>query len=128
VIVNVRNNQKVGELLTLKCSVTAVRGITSRVDIVWISNDVELKRSQEVNMIFTNNNTVLFEDIYNIQLLSTIDDDRVFQCEVVMMTTPLTIADENITLNVTGEFLPRVIMFVYICEYSYVHSPVCTYR
>jgi len=103
-IVNVQSNQRVGQSLTLECNVTTVRGITSRVDIVWSSNDIELKRIQEVNMIFTNNNTVLFEDVYSIQLLSTIDDDRVFQCEVVMMTTPLTISDENITLDVTGEF------------------------
>jgi len=126
VIVNIPTNQRVGQSLTLECNVTAVRGITSRVDIVWSSDDVELKRIQEVNMTLISNDTVLFEDTYNIQFLSTIDDDKVFQCEVVIMTTPLTIADENITLDFTGKFYQGYIMAllknVYICGYSYVHS------
>ena len=77
-------------------------------------------------MTLISNDTVLFEDTYNIQFLSTIDDDKVFQCEVVIMTTPLTIADENITLDFTGKFYQGYIMAllknVYICGYSYVHS------
>jgi len=105
VIVNIPTNQTVGQSLTLECNVTTVRGIISRMDIVWNSNEVELKRIQEVNMTLTSNDTVLFfEDTYNIQLLSTIDDDKIFRCKVVIMTTPLTIADESITLDITGKF------------------------
>jgi len=47
------NIQTVGQSLTLECSVTAVRGITSRVDIVWKNNDevVEKKQRQVLQMI-----------------------------------------------------------------------------
>ena len=34
-----------GQSLTLQCEVTAVRGITSRVDIVWSSDGMELNRT-----------------------------------------------------------------------------------
>ena len=38
------NIQTVGQSLTLECTVTAVRGITSRVDIIWSRNGRELER------------------------------------------------------------------------------------
>ena len=104
-ILNVLNNQTVGQSLTLKCNVTTVRGITSRVDIVWSSNGVELKRSNNVSMSLTINNSELYEDTLNIALLSTTDDGRAFQCALVIMTTPSIVATDNILLNVTGKFL-----------------------
>ena len=100
----VPNNQTVSQPLTLECSVTTVRGITSRVDILWSSDGVELKWIQEVNTSFTNNNTELYKDAYSIPLLSTNDEDRVFECEAVIMTTPSTVATDNVTLDVIGKW------------------------
>ena len=97
------NNQTVSESLTLKCNVTTVRGITSRVDVVWSSNDVELKKLQEINTSLASINTELFEDTYNIPLLSTSDDGRVFHCKVTIMTVPSTMAVNNVTIDVTGK-------------------------
>ena len=103
VTINAPSNQTVGQSLTLESSITTVRGITSRIDIVWSSNGVELKKVQEVNKSLTNNYTELFEDTYNIPLLSTSDDGRVIQCKVVIMTTPSKTAIDYITLDVTGK-------------------------
>ena len=103
VTINAPSNQIVGQSLTLESSITTVRGITSRVDIVWSSNGVELRRIQGVNKSLTSNYTELFEDTYNIALLSTTDDHRVIHCKVVIMTTPSKTAVDSVTLDVTGK-------------------------
>ena len=97
------NTQTVGQSLTLQCEVTTVRGITSRVDIVWSSNDTELNKTDGLssNMM---NNSLVYTDSYTISQLSTTDEDRVIQCEIVINSSPPAIANNNITLNVTGEY------------------------
>ena len=98
------NNQTVGQLLTLESIITTVRGITSRVDTVWSSNGVELKRVTDANTSLTINDSELYKDTFTIPLLSTSDDGRVFQCEMIIMTTPsIIVATNNITLDITGE-------------------------
>ena len=44
VSVTAPKNQMVGQSLIVQCEVTTVRGITSRVDIVWSSDGTELVR------------------------------------------------------------------------------------
>ena len=98
------NNQTVGQSLTLESTITTVRGITSRVDTVWSSNGVELKRVTNASTSLTINDSELYKDTFNIPLLSTSDDGRVFQCEMIIMTTPsIIVTTNNITLNVTGK-------------------------
>ena len=97
------NNQTVGQSLTLQCEVTTVRGITSRVDIVWSSNGTELERMNDVSST-TMDNSLVYTDSYTISQLSTTDDGRVIQCEVVINTNPPVMASDIITLDVTGEY------------------------
>ena len=98
------SNQTVGQSLTLESIITTVRGITSRMDIVWSSNGVELRRINNANISFTVNDSEQYQDSLNIPLLSTSDDGRVFQCELIIMTTPsIIVATNNITLDVTGK-------------------------
>ena len=104
VVVYAPNNQTVGQSLTLESTITTVRGITSRVDIVWSSNGVELKRIQEVNTSLISNNTELLKNTYSIPLLSTSDNDRIFQCKVIIVATPSITATGNVTLDVIGKF------------------------
>ena len=97
------NNQVVSKSLQPECTITTVRGITSRVDIVWSSNGVELKRIINANMSLIINNNELYKDTFNIPLLSTSDDGRVFRCEMIIMATPSIVATTNISLDVTGK-------------------------
>ena len=92
------NTQTVGQSLTLQCEVTTVRGITSRVDIVWSSGDTVLRRIEGVS-----STTLVYTDSYTISQLSTTDDGRVIQCEVVINASPLVMASDSVTLDVTGE-------------------------
>ena len=97
------NTQTVGQSLTLQCEVTTVRGITSRVDIVWSSNGTELERMNNVSSI-TMDNSLVYTDSYTISQLNTADEGRVIECEVMINASPLVMNSNNITLNVTGEY------------------------
>ena len=98
------NTQTVGQSLTLQCEVTTVRGITSRVDIVWSSDGVVLRRINDTTTT-TVDNSLVYTDSYNISRLSATDDGRVIQCEVVINTSISMLATNNVTLNVTGEYM-----------------------
>ena len=111
-IVTTLNTQRVGQSLTLWCEVTAVRGITSRVDIVWSSNGTELERMNDVSST-TMNNSLMYTHSYTISQLSTTDDGRVIQCEVVINTTPSVMATDSLTLDVTGEYC--IILSLAVC-------------
>ena len=102
VSITVISNQTVGQSLTLESSITTVRGITSRVDIVWRSNGVELRRIEGVNVSFASDSSVTYTDYYNVFQLNTSDDGRVYQCESFVNTSPPLKADGNFILDVTG--------------------------
>ena len=101
VVVTAPSNQTVGQSLTLQCNVTIVRGITSRVDIVWSSGGTELQRMNNVSSTMMNNSLV-YTNSYTISQLSTTDDGRVIQCEVVINANPKIRANYNYTLDVNG--------------------------
>ena len=106
VSVSAPNTQTVGQSLTLQCNVTTVRGITSRVDIVWSSGGTELQRMNDVSSTTMDNSLVLvYTDSYTISQLSTTDEGRVIQCEVVINASPPVMASDSITLDVTGEYI-----------------------
>ena len=96
------NTQTVGQSITLQCEVTNVRGITSRVDIVWSSDDTVLRRMN--NTTATMGNPLVYTDSYDITLLSTNHDGAVYECEAVINSSPSATATDNITLDVIGEY------------------------
>ena len=84
------NNQQVGDPLLLECNVTTVRGITSSVDIVWITNDEEVELVYNVSQE-TVGNSVVLHSVYDGDglLLNESDDGTTYQCSVEISTTPL---------------------------------------
>ena len=101
VSVTVPNTQLVGQSLTLECSATIVRGITSRVDIVWRSDGSNLDRIKHVNISLVRGNAAIYSAFYTLPLLRITDDGRVYQCEVVINTSPPVMATGSVTLDVT---------------------------
>ena len=95
--------QIVGWPLTLECSVTAARGIISRVDIIWSRDGTEVERMEGVTVSSTIGNMVIYTDTDTISQLNTTDDGREYQCEVVINTSPPVMATGSITLDVMGE-------------------------
>ena len=104
VVISILNNQTVGQSLTLECSVTTAKGITSRVDIVWRKNDLEIKRIEGVSFSsFTNNSKLVqFTDFYVLPQLSTSDEGRLFQCQVLVNRESPVKVTNSVSLNVTG--------------------------
>ena len=100
--INALSNQTVGQSLTLQCEVTTVRGITSRVDIVWSSDDTELQTTNNVSSTIMSNSLV-YTDTYIISQLNTTDNDKVIECQVVINGSALIPATDNITLDVIGK-------------------------
>ena len=110
-------DQIVGQPLILECSVTTVRGITSRVDIVWSSYGEDLQTINGINAILSDNLTI-YRSTFTILLLSTTDDGRVYQCEVVINTSPPVMATGIVTLDVTGMFALNIIDITFNVLYS----------
>ena len=82
-----------------------VRGITSRVDIVWSSDDgYQLKRNEGVSFNYIMDNSVVYTTRYTIPQLSTTDENRAYQCEVVINSNSSISSSGNVILNVTGRF------------------------
>ena len=103
------NTQIVGQSLTLECSVTTVRGITSRVDIVWSKDRSIISTLIGINISMSRGSTTEYSATYTIPQLGTTDDGRVYQCEVVINTSPPVMATSTITLNVIGLFNTSVL-------------------
>ena len=95
--------QIVGQSLMLECRVTTVRGITSKIDIEWTTGNTLLQRTEGVNITFTTSDFVVYNDNYDITQVSTFDDDRVYQCKVIINTNPQLMATDSIALDVTGK-------------------------
>ena len=105
--------QIVGDPLTLHCSGTSVRGITSRVEIVWSSGSMVLRRINGT-MPTTSSNSLVYTDSLNFPQLSTTADGRVVLCEVVINTSPSVMATDSITLDVTGEYCMTLYLAVHL--------------
>ena len=101
--INILNNQTVGQSLTLEGTVTTVRGITSRVDIVWSSNGSMLQLTEGFNHTSTLNNAVIYTDIYTIPQLNTTDNGRIIECDTIINAVSTVAASGSVTLNVTGK-------------------------
>ena len=80
---------------------TTVRGITSRVNIVWSRSDGILETITGVDSNFSSDNYTVYLTFYAIPLLSTTDDGRAYQCEIVINASPPVMATGSVTLDVT---------------------------
>ena len=102
VMVTTLNEQIVGQPLMLECAMSTPRGINSRVDVVWSRNGVEVEHIQNVNSTFSSPEVVVYTNIYTIPLLGTYDDNIVYECEVIINSSPPHKITDNTTLDVTG--------------------------
>ena len=98
------NTQVVGQSLTLTCSVSAVRGITSSVDIIWRSGSgIVLTRTNNMSPTMMDALAV-YSDLYTIpELCPCSADQNEVQCEVVINTSPLVMATGGVSLNMMSE-------------------------
>jgi len=87
-----------GKATTLKCDATAVRGITSRVDIIWRTGNTTVSRVDDVAANIVNNSAVYTNQLIT-PPLSVNDSGRVYTCEVRINTTFGVNAFDSIVLD-----------------------------
>ena len=117
VTVSVPNILTTGQSLTLDCSIVVVRGITSRVDVVWYDNGVQVRRMDNITASIINGIAAMYTDSLNISSLTQQHDGRVYSCEAIINCEPLTTAFSSIRLNVTCKFTTLHHLYHIICSY-----------
>ena len=121
IIMNAHSSQIVSKPLTLDCNITTVRGITSRVDIVWSSNGLELRKIEGIVSNLTQDNSVIYMDSYTIPQLGTVDEGRTYQCGIIINQEIPIVVNGAITLDVTGELL-HISIYLYFNIPAFVSS------
>ena len=116
------NEQIVGQPLMLECAMSTSRGNNSRVDIMWTRDGVEVEHINNVSSNFSSPEVVVYFIIYTIPLLGTYDDDVVYECEVIINSSPAFIIRDNVTLDVTGMYLIYFYMYPFKArKYMYTY-------
>ena len=95
-------NLIIGDALTLDCTVTAVRGISSSVDIIWTTGDSVVRRVYNITADIENDYAI-YTDSFEISSLSAIDNGREFQCTVVINAYQPVYNSDQFTLMFSGE-------------------------
>ena len=96
-------NLTIGDPLTLHCIVTAVRGISSSVDIIWTTGGRVVRRVDNITADIENDSAI-YTDLFNISSLSAIDNGREYQCTVVINASQPVNSSDQFTLIFTGEY------------------------
>ena len=81
---------------------TTVRGITSRMDMVWRRNGMVVYNKVGVSANFTTKDTLVYTDLYTITQLNTSDDSVIYQCDAVINIHPKIITSRLVILDITG--------------------------
>ena len=72
---------------------------------MWSSNGLALRTIEGIEFTSMEHNSVIYMDSYTISQLRTVDEDRNYQCEVVINQPLPIIVNDSITLDVMSEFL-----------------------
>ena len=96
-------NVTIGDSLTLDCTVTAVRGISSSVDIIWTTGGRVVRRVDNITADIENDSTI-YTDSFEISSLSIIDNGREYQCTVVINAIQPVYNSNQFTLIFPGEY------------------------
>ena len=102
VTVNMPDIPTVGQPLSMECIMTTVRGITSTIDIIWSRDGVEVKRTTGASITSSSGSSIVYKDLYNISLVTTNEEEKVYQCRGVINATPNLTAINNILLDLVG--------------------------
>ena len=112
-------NLTIGDPLTLDCTVTAVRGISSSVDIIWTTGGRVVRRVDNITADIENDYAI-YTDSFEISSLSAIDNGREYQCTVVINANLPVNSSDQLTLIFPGEHTYDVVLVV--CKISLNHQ------
>ena len=98
--------QTVGQSLTLECSGTTVRGITSDVVFEWRHSNNRLNSTSVPTDAI--DNLLVYRVSYTISQLSTSDDNARYNCRLTVSSSPQARTNVRLELDVTGEYFTNV--------------------
>ncbi|XP_065904759.1 cell adhesion molecule DSCAML1-like isoform X2 [Dysidea avara] len=88
-----------GQPLTLECTAIAPECVTTTVKFVWSNGGVNLRQIEGTGFCIRYSNSSVCKDTYNISALSTNDEGRIYQCYIIINTSPPVMATSTITLK-----------------------------
>ena len=89
----------------LQCAATIVRGITSTVDIVWTTNNTQVRRVSNVTASSNINSSSIYNDFFIIPSLNLSDIGSVYECEVLINSVLPTTAKTYFTVSSPGTYV-----------------------
>ena len=95
------SNQMGRQPLTLQCNLTTVRGITSRVEFIWLDGSTTVRRVSNITAATITDNSTVYSDSLTIPSLTLAHNKRSYTCQSFIYTTPSLVVSHNLTLNVT---------------------------
>ena len=104
----------ISQPLILQCTATTVRGITSTVDIIWTTDNTQVRRVNNVTSISNYNSTSLYIDSFIIPSLNLSDIGSVYECEVLINSILPARTKANFTISIPGIYI-NIIPIQYIC-------------
>ena len=100
VIINAPDEQDVGQPLTLECKIEAVKDIDGTADIIWTTGNTVVRRVENISACLLSN----YSDFFTTPVLSRNDNNREYQCEVIINVSPTIRGNDSIRLTVTRKF------------------------
>ena len=91
-------------MTTLECSAVAVRGITSRVDIIWTTGFRTVRRVEGITGNIVNSSAIYTDQLVT-SPLSVSDNGRVYRCQVVINADFRINAFDSIVLDFIGKLI-----------------------
>ena len=103
--VNASTRPEIDQPLMLQCNATIVRGITSTVDIIWYTDNTQVRRVNNVTASSNINSSSIYNDSFIIPSLNISDIGNMYQCEVLVNSVSPTRATANFSIPVPGIYI-----------------------
>lgn len=94
----------IDQSLPLECTVTSVTDIASRVDIVWTTGNKQVRRVNNVAASDINTLTA-YKDTFVTPPLDISDIGSIYQCKVIINSSPPTVATDDFTIPLPGMYI-----------------------
>ena len=102
---NIAGTALIYQPLILQCTATIVRGITSAVDIIWTTDNTQVRRVNNVTASNNINSSSIYNDSFIIPSLNISDIGNLYQCEVLVNSVLPTSAKVNISNVISSTFV-----------------------
>ena len=92
--------------LVLQCVVTTVEYITSTIDIIWTTGDIQVRMVDNVKASSNINSSSIYNDSFIIPSLNVSDIGSVYECKVLINSVLPTAAIADFIVAVPGLYIP----------------------